>query len=206
MIALFLEIWMWVLAAGALGFGAGLIVRRQRRPSESLEDLRLSLDTAETHIAQRDREIDTLRLHLRELRDELTKRERDGAPAPAAEEKAQVPSPDTFADAAPADSDPFANFQPNPTRRRTDEPPPAPAVAEDQGPDDLKQIAGIGPLVERALNGLGISRFRQIVILSEILAARSDAFPDFAARGAREGWAAQARTLHEKKYGAPPPG
>ncbi|MCZ6508120.1 MAG: hypothetical protein O7A04_08775 [Acidobacteria bacterium] len=69
--------------------------------------------------------------------------------------------------------------------------------------DDLKRIQGIGPVLERTLNSLGVYHFSQIAGWSETdiqwIAAHINTFPD---RIVRDGWAAQAeKLLREKRDG-----
>ena len=68
--------------------------------------------------------------------------------------------------------------------------------------DDLKEIRGIGPAFERALNNMGIVTFRQValwdVTAMQQIAAKLDTPPDRITRGQ---WIARARKLHEEKYG-----
>ena len=71
-------------------------------------------------------------------------------------------------------------------------------------PDDLKLIVGVGPVLERMLHGLGIATFRQIAHWSERDIAQFDAkLPEFPGRIVRDQWVAQARALHQSKYGEP---
>jgi NADH-quinone oxidoreductase subunit E len=68
-------------------------------------------------------------------------------------------------------------------------------------PDRLQAIAGIGPVLERVLNELGIYRFGQLARLTpdniEWLASRIDWFPQ---RIQREDWVGQARRLHREVH------
>lgn len=61
--------------------------------------------------------------------------------------------------------------------------------------DDLKQIAGIGPKIEAALNAIGIFHFDQIAVWAEAECAWIDTRFGFKGRVAREGWVAQADAL-----------
>ena len=72
-------------------------------------------------------------------------------------------------------------------------------------PDDLKLIVGVGPVLERMLQQLGITTYRQIARWSERDIDEFDAkLPEFPGRIRRDGWVTQARELHQSKYGAPP--
>lgn len=70
--------------------------------------------------------------------------------------------------------------------------------------DDLQEIVGVGPVLERALHRLGIHLFRQIAALRdadvEWLATNLKSFPD---RIRRQQWIRQAGDLQRRKYGVP---
>jgi predicted flap endonuclease-1-like 5' DNA nuclease len=69
-------------------------------------------------------------------------------------------------------------------------------------PDDLKLIVGVGPVLERMLQQLGIATFRQIAYWSEREIDEIDAkLPEFPGRIRRDAWVTQARALHQSKYG-----
>ena len=68
--------------------------------------------------------------------------------------------------------------------------------------DDLKRIAGVGPVLERTLNSLGIVSYRQIATWNDAeiqrVSGRLDGFHD---RIRRDDWVGQARRLHLESYG-----
>lgn len=68
-----------------------------------------------------------------------------------------------------------------------------------QDPDDLTQIKGIGPTVERLLFEQGIFRFDQIAALGESEIAAIEAAIGFSGRIGREAWVEQARALSQGK-------
>jgi len=69
-------------------------------------------------------------------------------------------------------------------------------------PDDLKLIVGIGPVLERMLQQLGISTYKQIARWSERDIDEFDArLPEFSGRIRRDTWVVQARALHQSKFG-----
>jgi predicted flap endonuclease-1-like 5' DNA nuclease len=79
---------------------------------------------------------------------------------------------------------------------------PPPILSGPAGPDDLKLIVGVGPVLERMLHTLGITTFRQIGRWSERDVAEFDAkLPEFPGRIVRDQWVIQARALHQSKYG-----
>jgi predicted flap endonuclease-1-like 5' DNA nuclease len=72
-------------------------------------------------------------------------------------------------------------------------------------PDDLKLIVGVGPVLERMLQQLGITTYRQIALWTEHDIDEFDAkLPEFPGRIRRDAWVTQARELHASKFGAPP--
>lgn len=68
--------------------------------------------------------------------------------------------------------------------------------------DDLKLISGIGPVMERTLNKLGVTSFQQIAKFSrkdiERVAGALQSFPD---RIMRDNWVGGAKKEYRKKYG-----
>jgi len=67
--------------------------------------------------------------------------------------------------------------------------------------DDLRSIRGLGPVLERGLNELGVYYYRQVAKMSAKdvawIAPRLNVFPG---RILRDDWANQARKLHRSKY------
>ena len=71
---------------------------------------------------------------------------------------------------------------------------------EEEERDDLKQIKGIGPSIEKTLNGLGVYRFHQIAEMSEYEIDRvARELRGFRSRVYREDWIGQARDLQYQK-------
>lgn len=68
--------------------------------------------------------------------------------------------------------------------------------------DDLKEIEGVGPVLEKVLNGLDIWTFREIALWSpEKVAEVSEHLPSFKDRIVRENWVEQSKQLHLEHYG-----
>ena len=66
--------------------------------------------------------------------------------------------------------------------------------------DNLKQIKGIGPAIEKTLNEMGIFRFQQIADMSEYDIDRvAQRLKGFHSRIYRENWIGQARELSDRK-------
>jgi len=67
--------------------------------------------------------------------------------------------------------------------------------------DDLKQITGIGPVMERTLNDLGVTSFEQLAKFEKTdIEQVSDALEVFSGRIERDEWVSQAADLYKKKY------
>jgi DNA repair exonuclease SbcCD ATPase subunit len=68
--------------------------------------------------------------------------------------------------------------------------------------DDLKKIFGIGPAVEKKLNGYGVFHFKQLALWNEQdIVEFERRLPEFQNRTARDKWVAGAKAEHLKKYG-----
>ena len=88
---------------------------------------------------------------------------------------------------APADKAP--RQQPQPLRS-----------SPDREKDDLKQISGIGPKLERLLHANGIFNFGQIAEWQDAdVQAMNKLLPAFHGRIQREDWVGQARKLHDAR-------
>ena len=82
---------------------------------------------------------------------------------------------------------------------------PPPLLDSPDAPDDLRLIVGIGPVLERLLQQLGVATYRQIARWSERDIDEFDAkLPEFPGRIRRDDWVTQARELHVSKYGERP--
>lgn len=68
-------------------------------------------------------------------------------------------------------------------------------AANAKAADDLKSISGIGPKLEKVLNGLGISTYEQVAKLTKAEIAKLDDQLGFAGRIERDDWLGQARRL-----------
>ncbi len=81
------------------------------------------------------------------------------------------------------------------TRRILDE-----DIASADDKDNLQQIKGVGPAIEKTLNELGIFYFNQIAEMSEYEIDRvAQRFKGFRSRIYRQDWIGQARDLHYQK-------
>lgn len=71
----------------------------------------------------------------------------------------------------------------------------APAKAADAAGDDLKQLSGVGPALEKKLHEAGVTTFAQIAAWTEADIADMDEKLSFKGRIEREGWVEQAKEL-----------
>lgn len=113
------------------------------------------------------------------------------APAPARETRAEAkpaparkPAAKTTAAKKPAAKKPAAK---KPAAKK-----PASARA---ARDDLKKISGVGPVIEKKLNGMGVKTYQQIADWKKADIDKADATLNFKGRIEREDWVAQANTL-----------
>lgn len=82
---------------------------------------------------------------------------------------------------------------------------PPPLLDAPTAPDDLKLIVGVGPVLERMLQQLGVFTYRQIARWTERDIDTFEArLPEFPGRIRRDAWVTQARALHQSKYGEKP--
>lgn len=110
------------------------------------------------------------------------------APAPAAA-KAEAPKP---AAPRPAETKPAAKRAAAGAGTK----PATLGAPRAGGPDDLKRIKGIGPKLEKLLNGMGFYHFDQIAGWSEAeVAWVDDNLEGFKGRVSRDRWMEQAKTL-----------
>lgn len=63
--------------------------------------------------------------------------------------------------------------------------------------DDLKKLSGVGPVLEKKLNALGITQFAQIVAFAADDIAKIDEALNLKGRIERDDWLGQAKTLAE---------
>ncbi len=69
-------------------------------------------------------------------------------------------------------------------------------------PDDLKKISGVGPVIEKKLHALGLTRYEQVAAFTAEDIARVDEALSFKGRIERDDWVAQAKALaSDKKEG-----
>lgn len=132
----------------------------------------------------------------------LPSAEADDAPAPAAvrvEPEAPVMAQPLMATAPMADPVmpvPLMAAPMAPETGTIGRRPESLAAAREGGPDDLKQIKGVGPVLEKLLHSLGFYHFDQIANWTgEEVAWVDENLEGFKGRVSRDDWVAQARIL-----------
>jgi large subunit ribosomal protein L21 len=98
---------------------------------------------------------------------------------------------DAEAAPAPKAAKPKADAAPKAAAKPKAEKAAAPAAAG----DDLKQLSGVGPALEKKLHEAGVTTFAQIAAWNEDDIAAMDEKLSFKGRIEREGWVEQAKTL-----------
>ncbi|MEO0637533.1 MAG: 30S ribosomal protein S2 [Pseudomonadota bacterium] len=100
---------------------------------------------------------------------------------------------------APAEAAPAAEEAPAIEEAPAEEAAPAAEgaifAAPEGEPDDLKQISGVGPVLEGKLNALGVTKFAQVAAFSAEDIAKLDDALSFKGRIDRDNWVAQAAEL-----------
>lgn len=112
----------------------------------------------------------------------------DGKSAPKKAKKAAPAKEDAAADEAPKTA---------PKATDADAAPAALFTAPEGEPDDLKKISGVGPVLEKKLHGLGITKYAQVAAFTEEDVTRVDDALSFKGRIGREDWIGQAKALAE---------
>lgn len=74
---------------------------------------------------------------------------------------------------------------------------PKKAAKADKGADDLKQLSGVGPALEKKLHEAGVTTFAQIAAWTEADVADMDEKLSFKGRIEREGWIDQAKDANK---------
>ena len=119
------------------------------------------------------------------------------APSEAAPEEAEAPAEETKTEEPPADT-------PGEAGEAEAEETPAetgftPLKAPEGEADDLKQITGVGPVLEKKLNDFGIFHYAQIAELKKADIAQIDEALSFKGRIERDEWIKQAKALMKDK-------
>lgn len=224
-----LQLFVYLLLAAALGFALGWLIRggsvgaeegtgdAARLEASERERERLARELSASERARRDlqgaldrvpaeppgragaqADLDVAHRRIAELEGELTLARR-------AKGDANKSAPRTEADGVPAGGAVPGAAQPvGAADPHAEAGAPPEQLAGPQGAaDDLKLISGIGPSIEKMLNGLGIYHFRQIAAFTPANVAWVDRHLRFKGRIEREDWVGQAKALAVEGVRAP---
>ena len=189
---LVLQIVFFLLLAIAVGFVAGWLMRGwgldgATHMSDGYERERRASLTSELNDTRAER--DKLRAQLHQLRGQsMAKTDLAGDSSP------QEPAKTAQSSARDANKQSSAE---HPITNTSSVAPSAVGVRSrlEQGSDDLKQIKGIGPKLEKTLHELGITQFTQIAAWSSEEIAVVNEKLRFSGRIERDGWLEQAKAL-----------
>ncbi len=174
MFYLLLQTWIWILAAGLFGLLVGWLTwGRQRARGGSAES-----------VASLKRELSASRKRYAELA-----ASRDGSLMDAS---LALEAGNSDVVALAGGDAPGSNS----TR------PPGLSAPREGGADDLQRIRGIGPVIERLMNDLGVYHFDQIAAFTPENIRWVDSYLVFPGRIHREQWVLQAAGLAKEKAGA----
>ena len=198
MIYLFFQTWIWMLVAAALGLAAGWLIwgRGSASVDESTTDHVDDIVDVFDKEADQNPESDTSSKSIDSQKDELT----------TTEERIEEPGTNN----GKSDGKPEVGHEGDVEEELLTEgatieiPRDKNAVnsgklmfvtSSDAAPDNLKRISGIGRVLEKVLNDLGICHLRQIADFSREDVDWVDNHLSFSGRIDREDWVGQAKTL-----------
>jgi len=185
------QMFLYLLVAFLLGLLLGwLIWRYGKAPAGDLEALRAERDGAIADRDARAKERDDLQLNLDACRNRSLQ-QRDTIDA-LEKEKASWAARPVAAAVAPAA--PVAAASPTTASK-----PQGLTAARGGKADDLKEINGVGPKMEKMLNGLGYFHFDQIADWTKAeVAWVDDNLEGFKGRVTRDNWQPQAKALAKR--------
>ena len=200
------EIVLFLIVATLIGFAIGWILGRwlQARQVTGANEAEIAAQRelarkAEHRLTDSNKQIDKLQLESKAKQERIAELETALAASGAFEEVAVVavgdPDGSPVAAATPSKEEGLARMAE--IAERT-------AGGGPAADDDLKQIHGIGPKLERTLKDLGISSFRQIAnFATDDVAYVTAALGAFKGRIERDDWMGGAAQQHLKKYDSP---
>ncbi|BDC49380.1 hypothetical protein F183_A16960 [Bryobacterales bacterium F-183] len=171
---------------------------------QNLSKLESQLATAQEKVRIAEQQIERLTAGSRtsDAKQQSLLKEKDAALARLLAQVEDLQSEKRRADTAQAELDKLRAMIEQMPGMTLVEPPPLIAPDPAAGPDDLKTIKGIGPVLEKKLNSMGVSQYRQIARWTEAHINYYQAMlPEFKNRIARDRWVESAAARHFEKYG-----
>ncbi len=175
MFYLFFQTWIWILAAGLLGLFVGWLIWGRRDSAVATAP-----DSAE--VSRLEQELSECRSRCRAL--ESTMSDANGANSAQETPSPEIKSVESMDVVSGEDIVVSDDWRPE----GLSEP-------RSSGADDLKRIRGIGPVIERTLNELGIYHFDQLAAFDDGNIRWVDNYIAFPGRILREEWVSQAAEL-----------
>ncbi len=229
MTALITEILLFLATAAVIGLVLGYLIwgwgQRGRMAQARAEgaarartsvdggNLRGQLDACRQERSRLEREVTRLQ-HALEAEAAASAGPADPEPGePSASEPEAMPAPEPLAELDPEPAQETAALiapTSGPEPAKPEEPPaagPPPASLLAERPDEvdnLKRIKGVGPKMERILNGKGVYLFKQDANFTPgDVSWVNEAIDAFPGRIERDDWVGQAQNLYRQKYGRP---
>ncbi|RWB75042.1 NADH-ubiquinone dehydrogenase [Mesorhizobium sp.] len=164
-----------------MGAGSGAVEASQRMLQPFLDDLKAQSEAA-AHSSKARKATETLIAEAQTFARDVT----DIVASTTTEKVLDATGADTVAEAAATGLMPEDFKQPN-------------AIEKPTTPSDLKAISGIGPKLEKVLNGLGIWTYGQIAAWTAAEIAWVEDYLSLAGRVGRDDWTGQAAALAAKQ-------
>ena len=161
MIYLFIQTWIWLLLAAAVGLFVGWLIWRKGAVADC-SSIQSQLDECKRRCAQLESQI------------------------------VDSPEQDSPSEAQTLVSDTASKVQSEDSQEGGK---PVFLSQPEGEPDDLKRISGVGPVLEKTLNELGIFHFRQIAGFTKENIDWVNNYLSFSGRIEREDWVGQAKKL-----------
>jgi len=181
---LFLQTWLWILFAGLLGLFVGWWIwgKRSEVGTDESSELKRRLEQCQSRCVELEAAngISGTGDDSAAAESEVGSSKSKGA-ASGSEDQAEVGDD--------SDQQDDADIQ--------DDWRPAGFSGPDGETDDLKRIRGVGPVIERTLNDLGIYHFHQVAAFTDENIMWVDNHISFQGRIKRENWISQAQLLAE---------
>jgi len=195
MMYLFIQTWLWILGAGLLGLVIGWLIWGKKSSPETadLEELKRELTACRSKYAK----LEAISKAREENQEHNERNARTAIEVPP-EAAVQSDLISTSSVDVMRSENTEATQQINGDGSGVEEAwKPSSLPGPEGDADDLKRVKGIGPVIERKLNELGIYHFHQVGALTEENIRWVNHHIAFPGRIQREGWVEQSKKLAE---------